>query len=133
MRSTRSSSRLEFSDSLDTELTRATASTYDNMVLCIDANARVGSHTSTAIGPCCPAMESENGMIFGSTLETHGLLAVNTFMGGFPTWSPLDICHELITSASHSLHSDLLHAAWPTTTSTCLLELAMIIRLSWLR
>ena len=78
--------KLEFWDSLDTELTRATASTYDNMVLCIDANARVGSHTSTAIGPCCPAMESENGMILRSILEMHGLLALNTFMDGSPTW-----------------------------------------------
>ena len=80
--------KLQFWDSLDSELTRACKpDTYDRLALCIDANARVGSIQSDSIGPACPSNESENGTVFRTILETHRLRAVNTFIDGSPTWA----------------------------------------------
>ena len=52
----------------------------------VDANARVGSVQSSAVGPQCPDEEDEGGSAFHEFLLATGQVAVATFMQSAPTW-----------------------------------------------
>ena len=59
----------------------------DHRLLLIDANARLGSRTSSSVGPAGAVAENNNGARLHATLVDHRLYAMNTFgNGGAPTW-----------------------------------------------
>ena len=57
-----------------------------SIVLCIDANARVGSIASASIGGCQPEDQNDNGDRFKELMESQQLWAVNTFNNAGKTW-----------------------------------------------
>jgi hypothetical protein len=65
-------------------------------MLLIDANARVGTTTSQAIGACNPEEGNDTGMRTQVFLESLRLSAVNTFFSCGGTWaSSHDVCHRI--------------------------------------
>ena len=57
-----------------------------HVMFCIDADAKIGQVGNSAIGPLSPSDETYNGTRFRVFLTTQGLVAVNTFVCGQPTW-----------------------------------------------
>ena len=70
----------DFYNTLDYEIGMLVHQDPDcRVVLCIDANGTVGSIVSAAIGDMRAEPESDNGHRMRSLLETHHMIAVNTF------------------------------------------------------
>ena len=72
---------------LDRTLHAAERNGAGTTILCIDANARVGSVQSEAIGPAQPEPETDNGQRLRLLLDAHGLHACNTYAKAGSTWS----------------------------------------------
>lgn len=66
--------------------TRLLGHSADLPMLLIDANARVGSVDSSAVGPCEPEHENDNGSRLHGYLAQNRLAAVNTFFDAGKTW-----------------------------------------------
>ncbi|CAK0814249.1 unnamed protein product, partial [Prorocentrum cordatum] len=87
-------------------------------VVTLDANGRVGSVPSPAIGTAGAVAENENGESMKGFAEELNLVAVNTFTGGSPTWHSTKGTHHridyLLVRQSHqewvsdvTVHADL--------------------------
>ena len=61
--------------------------TRDTCKIRIDADGRVGSVCSAAVGGCEPDAENENGKFLRSCLTIRNLADVNTFHQAGPTWT----------------------------------------------
>ena len=71
-----------FWSQLDLHVSRLSNTTS---LICVDANATVGSVVCDSIGPVAPLQESENGTFLRSLLSSHRLVAFDTFIDGSPT------------------------------------------------
>jgi len=71
-----------FSNALDDLLVELGRTSPDAPVLVgLDANGRVGSQPSDAVGTVAPRKEDDNGMRMRSWMEAHTLAAYNTMVG----------------------------------------------------
>eukprot|EP00973_Karenia_brevis_P074077 10294991-Karenia_brevis.AAC.1 len=82
------------------------------IILLIDANGETGIPTSTAIGDKFPVAESDNGFRLHAMLLEMRMAAVNTFVGGEPTWA--SSCGRLRRIDYVAVSVDLM-----TTVNTC--------------
>ena len=83
------------------------------LVLYIDANGRLGSVTSPAIGPCEAQEEDYNGGRLHELALEHDLFVPATFMGGGPTW------RSQASGAWHRIDYVLLPAEWRDILLSC--------------
>ena len=100
-------------------LVRALIKPDDDLVLLVDANARVGSVVSSAVGPCGAERESHNGILFREFLQAWDLV--------LPATLPAHIGQHWTWTSPHGTHSRIdyvaVPAAWsPTITSSFVMQ-----------
>ena len=81
--------------------------------LLIDANARIGSERSTAVGPLEPDEENDNGVRFRTFMDERRLVAINTFVGPGYTWQgSLGHRWRLDYIVTHTMDFDEVRNCW---------------------
>ena len=76
-----------FWDALTCAVMKAAAAKNTFVFIGVDANAHLGSITSTSVGPCQEQVENQNGLRLRMLAEEARLLVTNTFWNAGPTWT----------------------------------------------